>query len=46
MKTDKVDCIEDELNISNENVIRNSNASSVCEILIDEMRTRDYSYNR
>lgn len=29
-------CIEDELGLSDENVIRDSNASSVCEILVNE----------
>lgn len=38
MKNDGVDCIEDELNIPSKNVLRNSDASSVCEILVDEMR--------
>lgn len=30
-------CIEDELNIPNKNVIRNSKSSSICEILVDEL---------
>ena len=30
-------CIEDELGIPSENVIRNSDASSVCEILVNEL---------
>lgn len=30
-------CLEDELQLPNENVIRNPNASSTCEILVDEL---------
>lgn len=33
-------CIEDELNLPKKNVIRNSNASSTCEILVDELNER------
>lgn len=32
-------CIEDELGLSSENVIRNSNSSSTCEILVNEFET-------
>lgn len=31
-------CIEDELGLPKENVVRNSNASSVCEILVNELQ--------
>ena len=31
-------CIEEELGLSSENVIRNPNASSVCEILVNELQ--------
>ena len=37
MKNDGFECIEDELNIPSKNVLRNSDSSSVCEILVDEM---------
>lgn len=35
-KTDGTRCIEDELNIPPQNVIRDSNSSSTCEILVNE----------
>lgn len=35
-KTDDIRCIEDELNIPPQNVIRDSNSSSTCEILVNE----------
>lgn len=36
-KVDGAVCIEDELGLSSENVLRDSNASSVCEILVNEL---------
>lgn len=39
-KKDGEICIEDELGISNTNFLRDANASSVCEILVNEIRTR------
>ena len=36
-KVNGATCIEDELGLSSENVIRNSSASSVCEILVNEL---------
>lgn len=36
-KDDKATCIEDELEISPENVLRNSESSSVCEIFSEEL---------
>lgn len=36
MKAKGMSCIEDELNIPEENVIRDSTASSVCELLVSE----------
>ena len=36
-KTNGSICIEDELGLSSENIIRNSKASSVCEILVNEL---------
>lgn len=35
-KSNEIKCIEDELNIPDKNVIRDSNSSSTCEILINE----------
>ena len=40
MKKDGDICIEDELGIPSTNFLRDSNASSVCEILVSEIRTR------
>lgn len=39
-KVEGAKCIEDELGLSSENVIRNSNASSVCEILVNELQQK------
>lgn len=40
MKKEGDICIEDELGIPSTNFLRDSNASSVCEILVNEIRTR------
>lgn len=42
-KTDGTRCIEDELNIPPQNVIRDSNSSSTCEILVNEFEKEKIS---
>ena len=45
MKREGDICIEDELGVPSSNFLRDSNASSVCEILVNEIRTRIKSIN-
>ncbi len=44
-KANDTKCIEDELNIPSENVIRDSNSSSTCEILVNEFDREKVSPN-
>ena len=43
MKSEGNPCIEDEINIPKENVIRNPEASSTCEILVEELEKEKIS---
>ena len=42
-KVEGAPCIEDELGLSSDNVLRNSGASSVCEILVNELEKEKIS---